>query len=162
MPKPLSFTVESTVGASSDAVWEVLGDFGTEHRWTKSLEHCERDTDTVRVGTIRTCTLPKPLMGRTSAREELTEYEPGQALAYQLEGSAGPFASASSRWSTTARPDGETVVTVQGFFMARNRAVPILFWPLAKPMLRRLTRRVIGELETFVVRQSESAQPRTP
>jgi hypothetical protein len=45
MPKTLSFTVESTVGASTDAVWEVLGDFGTEHRWTKSLEHCERDTE---------------------------------------------------------------------------------------------------------------------
>jgi hypothetical protein len=28
--------------------------------------------------------------------------------------------------------------------------------------LRRLTRRVIGELEAFVVRQSESAQPGTP
>lgn len=81
MPKPLSFTVESTIGAPGDAVWEVLGDFGTEHRWTKSLEHCERDTDIARVGTIRTRTPPKPLMGRTSVREQLAEYEPGQALA---------------------------------------------------------------------------------
>jgi hypothetical protein len=162
MPKTLSFTVESTVGASTDAVWEVLGDFGTEHRWTKSLEHCERDTEIVGVGTIRTCTLPKPLMGRTSAREQLTEYEPGQALAYRFEGSAGPFATASSRWSTAASPDGETVVTVEGFFTARSRAVPILVWPLARLMLRRLTRRVIGELEAFVVRRSESARPGTP
>jgi len=162
MPKTLSFTVRSAVGASSDAIWEVLGDFGTEHRWTTSLEHCERDTDIVRVGPIRTCTLPKPLMGRTSVREQLTEYEPGEALAYLLEGSAGPFASASSRWSTTARPDGETIVTVEGFFTARNRAVPILVWPLARPMLRRLTRRVLGELEAFVVPQSKSAQPGTP
>jgi hypothetical protein len=140
----------------------VLGDFGTEHRWTKSLEHCERDTDMVGVGTIRTCTLPKPLMGRTSAREQLTEYEPGQALAYRLEGAAGPFASASSRWSTSARPDGATIVTVEGFFTARNRAAAILVWPFAKPMLRRLTRRVIGELETFVARQAEAAWPGTP
>jgi hypothetical protein len=162
MPKPLSFTVERRVGASRDAVWEVLGDFGTEHRWTKSLEHCERDTDLVGVGTIRTCTLPKPLMGRTSVREQLTEYEPGQALAYLLEGSAGPFASASSRWSTTARPDGETIVTVEGFFTARSRVVPILVWPLARPMLRRLTRRVIGELEAFVVPRAEAARPGTP
>jgi hypothetical protein len=29
-------------------------------------------------------------------------------------------------------------------------------------MLRRLTRRVIGELEAFVVRRSESARPGTP
>jgi hypothetical protein len=161
MPKLLSFTVEHQVDAASGAVWKVLGDFGTEHRWTKSLEHCERDTDKVGVGTIRTCTLPKPLMGRTSAREQLTEYEPGQALAYQLEGSAGPFVSASSRWSTSARLDCETIVTVEGFFTARNRAVPILVWPLARPMLRRLTRRVIGELEAFVIR-SEAARPGTP
>lgn len=32
MPKTLTFAVESSVGASHDAVWEVLGDFGTEHR----------------------------------------------------------------------------------------------------------------------------------
>src|ERR687891_432151 len=102
MPKPLSFTVERRVGASRDAVWEVLGDFGTEHRWTKSLEHCERDTDLVRVGTIRTCTLPKPLMGRTSVREQVTEYEPGQALAYLLEGSAGPVSSAARQADAAA------------------------------------------------------------
>jgi hypothetical protein len=29
-------------------------------------------------------------------------------------------------------------------------------------MLRRLTRRVIGELETFVARQAEAAWPGTP
>src|ERR671918_3007143 len=114
MPKPLSFTVERRVGASRDAVWEVLGDFGTEHRWTKSLEHCERDTDLVGVGTIRTCTLPKPLMGRTSVREQLTEYEPGQALAYLLEGSAGPFASAPRPPAATPRPAGGTSATVAG------------------------------------------------
>lgn len=109
-----------------------------------------RDTDVVSVGTIRTCTLPKPLMGRTSVREQLTEYEPGAALAYRLQGSAGPFASASSRWSTTARANGETIVTVEGFFTARSRAAAILVWPLARPMLRRLTRRVLGELRAFV------------
>jgi uncharacterized protein YndB with AHSA1/START domain len=159
MRKTLTFAVETTVGASSDVVWDVLGDFGTEHRWTKSLDHCVRDTDVVRVGTVRTCTLPRPLMGRTAVREELTEYEPGAVLAYRLEGSAGPFASASSRWSTVPRSDGGTSVTVQGFFTARSRTAEVLVWPLARPMLRRLTRSVIGELEAFVLRQSEPAQP---
>ena len=159
MPKTLTFAVETTIRAPSDAVWEVLGDFGTEHRWTKSLDHCVRDTDVVRVGTIRTCTLPKPLMGRTAVREELTEYEPGSALAYRLEGSAGPFASASSRWSTTPASGSGTIVTVEGFLTAGSRAAEILVWPLARPMLRRLTRRVVGELETFVLGQSGAGQP---
>jgi hypothetical protein len=155
MPGTLSFAVRSKVGASSDAVWEVLGDFGTEHRWTKSVAQCVRDTDAVGVGTIRTCTLPKPLMGRTSVRERLTEYEPGAALAYGLVGSAGPFSSASSRWSTTACTDGGTIVTVEGFFTARSSAAQVLVWPLARPMLRRLTRRVIGELGAFVAGRAE-------
>jgi uncharacterized protein YndB with AHSA1/START domain len=159
MPKTLTFAVESTVSASNGAVWEVLGDFGTEHRWTKCLDRCTRDTDVVRVGTIRTCTLPTPLMGRTAVREQLTEYEPGTALAYRLKGPAGPFASASSRWSPTSRSDGGTIVTVEGFFTARSRAAEIVVWPLARPMLRRLTRRVIGELEAFVLGQSEPIRP---
>lgn len=155
MPKKLTFAVESTIGAPPNAVWDVLGDFGTEHRWTKSVAYCARDTDTVGVGTVRNCTLPKPLMGRTAVREELTEYEPGSVLAYRLEGSAGPFASASSRWSTRSRSDGGTIVIVEGFFTARSRAAEIVVWPLARPMLRRLTRRVIGELEAFVLGRSE-------
>ncbi len=158
MSARLRFTVSRTVQAPSDAVWRVLGDFGTEHRWTKSLDRCVRDTDVVRVGTVRTCTLPKPLMGRTKVREELTEYERGAALAYVLDGSAGPFSSAASRWSTKPVSENATIVTVEGRFTARNRVARILIWPLAKPMLCRLTRRVIGELEAFVVAQSASAQ----
>jgi hypothetical protein len=61
-----------------------------------------RFSATVGVGTVRTCALPKPLMGRTHAREQLVEYPPGVALAYDLDGPAGPFASTASRWSTRA------------------------------------------------------------
>jgi hypothetical protein len=92
-------------------------------------------------------------------REQRTEYEPGTVLAYRLEGPAGPFASASSRWSTTSRSDGGAIVTVEGFLTARSRAAEIVVWPLARPMLRRLVRRVIGELEAFVLGQSEPTRP---
>ena len=149
MRETLTFAVRRSTKTPNDALWQVLGDFGTEHRWTKSLDHCERDTDTVDVGTIRTCKLPRALMGRTTVREELTEYEPGRALAYRLEGHAGPFATASSRWSTSPGSDGGTIMCVEGFFTARNRAAEILVWPLVRPMLRRLTRGVISELERF-------------
>lgn len=66
--------------------------------------------------------------------EELTEYEPGAVVAYRLEGSAGPFASASSRWSTTPRSDSATIVTVQGFFTARDAG----FAEVSHPTLRRV------------------------
>jgi hypothetical protein len=156
MSATLSFAVTEPVGAPNDAVWDILGDFGTEHRWTRSLTHCERDTPHVGVGTTRTCTLPKPLMGRTQVREELTEFVPGTALAYSLDGAAGPFLTASSRWSTRPGSGQTTLLTVEGRFTPRNRLARFLLWPLAKPMIRRLTRRVIRELEAFVLSRQDA------
>ena len=102
MPAVLRFSVTRTMPVPSRLEWLGLGDFGTEDRWTTSVSACQRDTATVGVGTVRTCALPKPLMGRTHAREQLVEYQPGVALVYELDGPAGPFASAASRWSTRA------------------------------------------------------------
>src|SRR5688500_16260164 len=104
MSDKLTFTIHAPVKAPLADVWSVLGDFGTEHRWSKQLAHCERTTREVAVGTARICTLPKPLMGRSQVREELTEYAPGRALAYLLDGAAGPFATAASRWSVERAP----------------------------------------------------------
>ena len=150
MGNSLRFGVTRRLHVPSHEVWRVLADFGTEHRWTKSLSHCERDTAEVSVGTARLCTLPKLLMGRTEARETLTEFEPGRVLAYVLDGSAGPFASASSRWSTSPASASTTNVTVEGWFEPKSRLVGVLLWPLVKPMLRRIARRGLGELETYV------------
>lgn len=151
MPDLLQFSVTRVLHASSRDVWRVLGDFGNEHRWTQSLSHCERNTPEVRVGTARTCRLPKPLMGRTEVSEVLTEFEPERALAYALDGPAGPFASAFSRWSTRPASEDSTEVTIAGRLEPKNWFVRFLVWPLAKPMLQRLTARVLGELEVFVV-----------
>jgi hypothetical protein len=145
----IGFAVTERVRASNTAVWALLGDFGNEHRWTRTLTHCERDTADVHVGTVRTCTLPKPLMGRTSAREVLTEFDPGVALGYALDGPAGPFLTASSRWSTRPASDGTTLVTVEGTFTTRNWVGRLLLWPLAKPMIKGLARRVVRELGSF-------------
>ena len=146
----LGCSVTERVRATNEAVWTLLGDFGNEHRWTRTLAHCERDTKGVGVGTARTCTLPKPLMGRTQAREELTEFEPGASLAYVLDGPAGPFLTASSRWSTRPEDDGTTLVTVEGLFTPRNWVARFLLWPLAKPMIKNLARSTVRELGAFV------------
>jgi uncharacterized protein YndB with AHSA1/START domain len=143
------FTVTETIDASPASVWNILGDFGTEHRWTRSLAKCERDTPDVRVGTTRTCVLPKPLMGRMQVREQLTEYEPGHALAYLLDGPAGPFLTAASRWSIQPAADGATSLTVAGTFTPKNWFSRIV-WVVARPAIRRLTRNAIRELGTYV------------
>jgi hypothetical protein len=145
----LHFSITERVRVPDHVVWAILGDFGNEHRWTRTLSYCERDTVDVRVGTARICTLPRPLMGRTKVREELTEFAPGVALAYVLDGPAGPFLTASSRWSTRQGREGSTWVTVEGRFTPRNWLSRFLVWPLARPMIQRLTRGVVRELEAF-------------
>lgn len=154
--RPLTFAVTCAVDAPNKAVWKVIGDFGTEHRWTRTLTECQRDTDEVRVGTVRSCRLPRPLMGRTEVRETLVEFAWGSALAYTLDGAAGPFASAESRWSTTPTSERTTSVTVTGRFRPKHPLVRALVWPFAKPMLKRLTRRVVGELEVFLTTPARS------
>jgi hypothetical protein len=149
----MRFAVSHTIPASNQAVWQVLGDFGTEHRWTRSVVNCHRNTAQVGVGTVRSCALPRPLMGRTHAIERLVEFEQGEALAYQLDGPAGPFATVSSRWSTRAISPYATEVTVEGRFTPRHFVARAVVWPMAKPMLRRLTRDVLSELEAFVLAQ---------
>lgn len=153
MPSELRFSVTYPVRGSLDEVWRVLGDFGGEHRWTTTLTFCERQSHDVRVGTVRRCRLPRPLMGRREVHETLTEFEPGRALAYVLDGEAGPFATASSRWSTAPTACGATAVTVEGRFTPRSRIVGVMVWPAAKPALRRLTRKVLAELDAFVASQ---------
>jgi uncharacterized protein YndB with AHSA1/START domain len=151
MAATLRFEVARTVHAANESIWRVVGDFGNEHHWTKTLSHCERDTGDVRVGTARRCTLPRPLMGRNWVREIVTEFVPGKAISYELEGPAGPFASAASRWSTSPISGDSARVTVEGRFTARNWLAETIVWPVAKPMLRRLTRSVIDELEAYLV-----------
>lgn len=150
MPGSVQFSTTRLVHASNTKVWSIIGDFGNEHTWVKGMKHCARDTPDVRVGTTRTCELAKPLMGVTHAVETLTEFEPGHVLAYRLHGDAGPFAKAQSRWSTRSMPDGTTALTVEGRFEPKNWASRYLVWPIAKPMIVRLTQRTIGELETHV------------
>jgi hypothetical protein len=81
--------------------------------------------------------------------ETLTEFAPGRALAYCLEGPVGPFAKASSRWSTSPDTHPAAVVTVEGRFEPKSGAVRVFVWPVAQLMLRRTTDPVLRELESY-------------
>lgn len=160
MSTEVRYEVRRTLRASADAVWLVLGDFGTEHRWTRTVNHCVRDTETVDVGTRRTCTLPRALMGRNEVTEVITQYVPGHSLAYVLEGPAGPFSRAGGKWSISPASGDSALLTVEGKFTPRNWLSEFVVWPLAKPFLRRLTNRVIAELERFVIGREENGGSR--
>ena len=92
---PVQISEGRVIPAAPAYVWSVVGDFGNEHKWASQLKHCQRDTDKVRVGSVRYCTLAKPLMGRSAVEEELIDYDPGKTLSYRLRGGAGPFRSAA-------------------------------------------------------------------
>jgi len=137
-----------SVRAAPAVVWSVLGDFGTEHRWASQLRRCQRDTDTVRVGSIRACLLAKSVMGRAAVEEELIDYVPGKTLAYRLRGSAGPFRSAEGRWSLTPECGG-TFVEVSGRFQPYNALVGLLLGRFARASARRAARRALDDLANY-------------
>lgn len=130
-------------------VWSILGDFGTEHRWASQLRSCRRNTDIVRIGTVRTCMLAKPLMGRSTVDEELIEFDPGKVLSYALRGSAGPFRSAQGRW-TIGSVHGGAVVEIAGRFEPRSPMIGFLFGSLARAAAMRSAQRALADLATFV------------
>ncbi len=149
MTRPITITAAARTHNTPADVWRLLGDFGNEHRWSSQLASCHRDTAAVGVGTRRTCVLAKPLMGRTEATEELTEYVPRASLAYRLSGRAGPFRVSEGRWVIT--PDEDvTVITVSGSFEPLNTTVGLLVGPLAKLVAVRAARRALAELVAAV------------
>ena len=137
------------IRADPAIVWSILGDFGTEHRWASQLKQCRRSTDWVRVGTVRSCMLAKPIMGQSAVEEELIEFEPGKALAYRLRGSAGPFRSAEGRWRISPF-EGGTLVEVSGRFQPHNALVKVLLGGLARASARRAAHRALDDFARYV------------
>lgn len=156
MADPMIVRMSHSIAAPPEAVWRVLGDFGNDHQWNRSVSLCTRDTPDVRVGTTRTCHLPKPVMGRTEARETITEITPGRSLAYELDGPAGPFRKAGSAWQAMPNgPDGTTII-VEGRFEPKNKLVGIVLGPLVRLAVRRIIRQALREFEAFVTKPSSA------
>lgn len=145
MSRAITISEAARTPNTAGEVWRLLGDFGQEHLWSSQLAGCSRDTAAVGIGTRRTCVLAKPLMGRTEATEELTEYVAGASLAYRLCGSAGPFRVSEGRWVVTPR-EGDTVITVSGRFEPLNATVGLLVGPVAKFVAVRAARRALTDL----------------
>src|SRR5260370_36765671 len=125
MPKSLRVCRQRLIRAPIDRVWSVVGDFGHEDCWARNIRRSSRDTSEVGVGTIRTLTLARPLMGRDRVEEVIIAVEPGKLLAYRLRGGAGPFASAESHWRLRAE-DGGTLGAVEGRIAPRNALLGFL------------------------------------
>jgi uncharacterized protein YndB with AHSA1/START domain len=158
MPRSLRVSRQRFINAQSARVWAVVGDFGHEDRFARNIRSSSRDTADVRVGTVRTLTLAKPLMGRDRVEEVVIALDPGQMLVYQLRGSAGPFATAESHWHL--REDGKgTIVEVEGRFMPRNAVLGFLIGGAASAAVRRALDESLREVAAFVEAESDDASP---
>ncbi len=91
-----------TISAPPTAVWDVLADFGSLSSWADGVAHSSvlnHGPGGGDVGTTR-----RVQMGRNAVVERITEFDPGVALAYRIEGLPTKMGDVSNRW--TLRPSG--------------------------------------------------------
>jgi len=71
-----------SIARSPDHVWAALAEFGGIGRWAPNVDHsCLTTERSEGVGTTR-----RVQVGRTALLERVVEWEPGERLAYSIEG----------------------------------------------------------------------------
>jgi carbon monoxide dehydrogenase subunit G len=96
-----------TVAADVDQVWAALADFGAISRWAPNVDHsCLMSDRTEGIGTVR-----RIQTGRTTVVERVTEWQPGRALGYSIEGLPPILGSVVNRW-TVEPAGGDTRVSL--------------------------------------------------
>jgi carbon monoxide dehydrogenase subunit G len=97
-----------TVAADPKEVWDVLADFGSISSWADNIDHsCILNHGSEPIGTTR-----RVQIGRNTLVEQITEFEPTRALAYDVEGLPKRLRRFNNRWSLQPADDGKTIVTI--------------------------------------------------
>ena len=97
-----------TVAADPKEVWDVLADFGSISSWADNIDHsCILNHGSEPIGTTR-----RVQIGRNTLVEQITEFEPTRALAYDVEGLPKRLRRFNNRWSLRPADDGKTTVTL--------------------------------------------------
>ena len=98
-----------TVRADSQAVWDVLADFGAISEWASDVDHSSilNAADDGLIGTTR-----RVQVGRMVLVERITDATPARTLAYDIAGLPGPVRHAANRWTLDTVLDGATAITL--------------------------------------------------
>ena len=97
-----------TIAADPKEVWDVLADFGSISSWADNVDHsCILNHGSEPIGTTR-----RVQIGRNTLVEQITEFEPTRALAYDVEGLPKRLRRFNNRWSLRPADDGKTTVTL--------------------------------------------------
>ena len=99
-----------TIAARAQEIWDVLADFGSISSWAPNADHScilFSGPDGGPVGTAR-----RVQIKRDTLVERITEFDPPQALAYDIEGLPRFLRRVTNRWTLAAGAGDSTVVTV--------------------------------------------------
>lgn len=98
-----------TIAAETQAIWDVLADFGAISSWADFVDHScllSPAAQALGVGTTR-----RVQIGRDTLVERITDFDPPHALAYDVQGFPRQLRRLNNRW-TLEPTTGGTVVTL--------------------------------------------------
>lgn len=94
-----------SIARSPDRVWAALADFGGIGRWAPNVDHsCLTTERPDGVGTAR-----RVQVGRSALLERVVEWEPGERLAYSIEGLPPVVRSVTNTWRVEGDGSATTV-----------------------------------------------------
>jgi carbon monoxide dehydrogenase subunit G len=117
------------IAAEPQAIWDVLADFGTISAWADIVDHScllSPAAEGVAVGTTR-----RVQTGRNTLVERITEFDPPNMLAYDVEGFPRLLHHVRNRWTLRPIAAGFTEVALTNTF------------EIGSGPLRRLAERII-------------------
>jgi hypothetical protein len=92
----------AAIGASTDAVWATLADFGGLARWAPMIDHSRLVTEgAIGVGSVR-----RVQVGRQAVLEEIVDWQPATALTYRITGLPPIIRRATTTWELMPGADG--------------------------------------------------------
>ena len=115
----MAVSAEVSIAASTQAVWEVLADFGAIERWSPVVRESHLTSDQREgVGCARHC----ELFPRGSIDEDVIAWEPGRHLGINGEPAGGPIESQRSDFRIELAEGGSSVIMTITFELTRAAA----------------------------------------
>ena len=91
-------THATSIAPPPEDVWAALADFGGISRWAPNVDHsCLTTSQSEGAGTVR-----RVQVGRNALLERVVEWEPGDRLAYAIEGLPPVLRTAVNTWTLEA------------------------------------------------------------
>lgn len=123
-----------TITAPPQAIWDVLADFGSLSAWADNIDHScilNHTSDGSPVGTTR-----RVQIGRNTVVERITEFEPPDALAYDIEGLPSRLRAVGNRWTLRAAGAATRVTLTSSVEIGANPLARAAEWAICRGMAK--------------------------